>query len=217
MIVFVFYHQISNPKIDEREIYNSIDNLKVIDEAGDYRCYWDSTKEKVQIFTKGKKYSDSVRRTYGEVNLYVLADDSCVAESKKVKKVGEGFVKAITNRSYKNMNGYEGYEYYSDELYKKMDKLNDPKLTLDGYVKGKLIGKVVGRINSVVTFTSKFSARITVYCDDKYVKGDKKWLENRKLELNGVRGAVAYIEEKKQENGEWKMTSYILEIIGKAP
>lgn len=199
-------------KIDNRKTYISEETAKVLDKAGDYKFYWEDEFNFVQIFNENKKYDLSVKKRMEGDDMCLLADDPLIEVSKTIKKIARGFVKEISIRNYKKMDGYEGYKYFSDELTEYLEKAKDPEATLRGNVNGKVIQTIRGPIRISVLFWSEYSADAFAYYEEEFISATDKWTDRNKITLGKPRNIFAIIRIIKNRDEKWEIDNFEFQV-----
>lgn len=212
-IVFYIKGKDNNTKLSKnpREIYNSIDNAKVLDKDGDYKFYWDN-KCFVQVFNENKMYDLTVKKFFGEDDLCLLKDDPLVEEACKIKKVVTAFITEITDRSYKTATGYEGYDWISTKLRKELEEKNDPKITYQGIEKGEVVGKLNGSPKITVYYKSDRAADVIVHYEEKFVSATREWLMSHDIKLNKPRRIMAVLHLSQNKKFIWAIDDFNLNL-----
>lgn len=213
-MTWAYYAQDRPPKEDIHRDYNSPNKTKVVDEKGNYQFYWDEeTTMYIQVYKKGKKYNPRISMYYDYDAPYnLLVDDPLCEEGKKLQKMAKGFVKEVTVRNFETVDGYEGYKYFTPELYKIMEDKGDPKLTRDGSKRGKVIQDMASKCYADVCFISESKAEIFVWYDEVFKSATKEWLKKYDIELNRPRNVFLLLNAEKNDAGNWGFTSFQFQV-----
>lgn len=208
-----YFEQDRTPEEDIRD-YNSPTKTKVVDEKGNYEFYWDEKDTSyVQVYKKGKKYNPRIFMYYDYDAPYnLLVDDPLCKEGKKLQKMARGFAKEVTVRNFETVDGYEGYKYFTPELYKIMEDKGDPELTRDGSKKGKVVQDMASKCYADVYFISESKAEIFVSYDEVFKSATPEWLKRYQIELNRPRNVFLLLNAEKDDAGNWGFTAFQFQV-----